>query len=85
MTDKTPTEIAGAYTEALESQADDGEYEEVRKRLDGLREHLERFEDTYTVIRTQPRRSLGRRSSRPRERWKNSNASDRSPRSSSAS
>lgn len=47
MMDKTPTEIAGAYSEALESQADDGEYEAVQRRLDGLRERLEKFEDTY--------------------------------------
>lgn len=60
---ESPTEIAAAYTEALESQADDAKYEAVRERLDGLQERLERFGENYgesTLLLKNSRRRLSR-------------------------
>jgi hypothetical protein len=47
MTGGTPSELADAYLDALESRADDDELEAARERLDALRERLERFERDY--------------------------------------
>jgi len=47
MTGDTPAEVAETYTEALENQVDTEEFHQAQERLDGLRERLEAFEETY--------------------------------------
>lgn len=47
MTEEIPRDLAEAYSEALESQADGNEYDAARENLNALKTRLERFEESY--------------------------------------
>ena len=47
MTEKSPEKLAEVYSDALESQANEEEYEQTKELLNGLTDRLNRFEDTY--------------------------------------
>jgi hypothetical protein len=47
MSGRSPTELADAYLDSLNSQADEEKYEEALGRRDALQERLSRFEQSY--------------------------------------